>query len=278
MNKNTSRSIFGLSGQVVFIILALGILYYPMFSKLISYGWKYADYDHGMFILPISCYLIWSVKNQLVLRNDFSPRGFIFFFTGFLLYLYSAYNDFLFLQAITFVWIIASLCLLRLDTQSMRLIIFPVSYLVFMIPPPSLMIDTLTIPLKEISTQGAYWLLKAIQIPIKVSGSIIDVNGHQLFINDACSGFRSIVTLLALGALYIKYQPITIGRKCLAFLAVIPIGILANIFRIAITGFISYHFGIKYAEGFFHESSGIVLFAVSIFSLMGLAYLLRSRN
>lgn len=254
--------------SVLFLALGVILLFCPMYIKLFSYGWKNANYDHGVFIMPISLFLIY--QKRAVLQSDLTLKmsGVFGLMASFLIYLYSFYNDFLFLQVISFIGLVSSLAFLNLKSVSFKEIVFPLAYLIFMVPPPRLLIDSLTIPLKEISAYGGYLLLKLFQIPARVEGMILDVAGNQLFITDACSGYRSMVTLLALGAVYAYSQKLETSKKWLIFLMVIPFGIIGNILRIAFTGFISLKFGLKYAEGFFHETSSVVVFAVTVLGLM----------
>lgn len=252
----------------LYLLIGASFLFYPMFNKLFSYGWKNASYDHGIFILPISLYLIFKKREFLQVDTTLKLAGVVNLLSSFLVYFYSFYNDFLFLQVISFVSLVSSLFYLNLTRSAFNQILFPLAYLAFMIPPPGLLIDSITVPLKDISTYGAYLLLKLFQVPVQREGLILNVAGHALFITDACSGFRSIVTLLALGAVYAYTQKLTTVKKWLVFLMVIPLGIMGNMVRIALTGLISLVFGVKYAEGFSHESSGIVVFIFTVLGLM----------
>ena len=276
--KFLETSIFGFRVLDIAHFLGVVVLFSPMFLKLFAYGWKNADYNHGAFILPITLFIIYSMKDQLFAEKVVRLSGTMFFASGFLIYLYAVYNDFLFLQVIAFIWIISALFYQRLTRQSFKLLSFPLAYLFFMIPPPGLLIDAITIPLKSISTYGGYLVLKLIHIPVAVSGTILNIRGDELFVTDACSGFRSITTLMALGALYAYYQPTTNVKKWVIFWSVIPLGVLGNIARIALTGWLTFNFGLKYAEGFFHEFSGIVVFVFTTVGLMVFSHLFKNES
>ena len=176
----------------------------------------------------------------------------------------------MFLEAFSFVIMMWAIFKVRLKKESFKKILFPLVYLLFLVPPPSLAIDMATFPLKKLSTYGSYFLLKMFRLPVEVYGVILKVGEYEFFIADACSGFRSMVTLLALGAVYAYIQNTSLLRKWTVFLSVIPLGILGNILRISITGCISYFGDPKYAEGFFHTFSGGILF---IFVILGLIIL-----
>jgi len=257
-----SRDIFD-----YFILAGMMIMFSSTFYHLISLGWKSADFTHAYFILPISLWLIWKKRFALNKIKYLSKAGLWLCVAGFLSYLYAQLNEFMFLDALSFVIMMWGIFSIRFDKSSVKAVMFPLSYLVFLVPPPMVVIDTITLPLRTISTLGSYFILKSFHYPAAVYGAILKVGQHELFIADACSGFRSMVTLLALGAIYAYYQHTDLMKKWIIFLSVIPMGIFGNILRIFLTGVISYNFGAKYAEGFFHEFSGILLF---IFTVIGL--------
>ncbi len=258
---------------------ALIFMFSFTFYRLVTLGWKSADYTHAYFILPISLWLIWQKRALLVSSEYISKGGVALFAVGLIIYLYAGLNDFMFLDAVSFVLMMWAVFPMRFTGESVRKIIFPLTYLLFLIPPPGIAIDSLTMPLKTISMYGSFMLLKLFHLPVEVSGAILKVGEHELFIADACSGFRSMTTLLALGAIYAYSQGTTLKKKWVIFLSVIPLGIIGNILRITATGMISYFIGKKYADGFFHEFSGMVLFVFTALALIGISELLvRQKN
>ena len=223
---------------------------------------------------------MWGKRKELHASGD-SPQkagtvpisGWVVFGVGILAYMYSSVNNFMFLEATSFVLVMWVIFKLRLTKESFAKVLFPLAYLVFLIPPPSIVIDSITFPLKKIASIGSYWVLVFFKLPVELYGVILKVGDHELFIADACSGFRSIVTLLALGAVYVYFQSTSAFKKWMIFLSVVPIAIVANISRICLTGLISYKLGPELAEGFFHEFSGGVMFFITVLGLMGVTSL-----
>lgn len=262
----------------ILLIISIAIMFTPVFYGLATDGWKSADYDHGIFIMPIALWMIWRRKKEIVQREGISVEGACVFVMGIIMYLYAGLNGFMFLYALSVVMVFWGIFWLKFTVASLKALRFPLSYLMFLVPPPGLAIDTITLPLKKISTIGSYGLLKIFQIPVAVSGAILKVGTYELFIADACSGFRSISTLLALGAVYAYFQNTSLRNKWIIFISVIPLGILGNIIRITLTGMISYFIGTKYAEGFFHEASGGVLFVFTVVGLIGVTELIVKKH
>ncbi len=247
-----------------FLFAALGVMFYPVFERLWVMGWDAANYDHAVFILPVAGALVFRKRHALVPLETPGLLGRIVFLTGYALYLFSAFNHFMFLEAFSFCVVVWGIFLLRYTKESLGIVLFPLAYLLFLVPPPALVIDWVTYPLKQISMFGSYGLLKIFRIPVFLEGVILGVKDYKLFIADSCSGFRSIVTLLALGSVYASIQKTTVIKKWILFVSVIPFGVFANIVRIALTGIVANWAGKRYAEGFFHGFSGVVLFLVAI--------------
>lgn len=256
------------------ILGSVMVTFAPTFYRLATIGWKSADYTHAYFILPISLFLIWLNREKLVKSEGCHLSGAVLFVSGVLAYIYSAINAFMFLEAASFILVLWGVFRMRLTKESFACLRFPLAYLVFLIPPPGIVIDSLTFPLKKIASIGSHWVLFLFHMPVELYGVILKVGGHELFIADACSGFRSVVTLLALGAVYVYFQDASNLKKWAIFISVVPIAIFANIFRICLTGLIAYRWGSEKAEGFFHEFSGIVLFFITVLFLMLLTRIL----
>jgi exosortase len=252
------------------VLAALGLAFFPTFSRLVSYGWAHADFTHAYFVLPVSLGLLWLRRAGLSARPDFSPAGAALLTLGLAVWMFAAVNGFMFLEAAGFVVTSWGVGRLTLDRASFRKILFPLGYLVFLIPPPRLAIDTITFPLKQAAARGSYFILKAFPFSVELNGVVLRAGGHDLLISDACSGFRSLVTLLCLGAVYIHFHPFSVLKKWTLFLAIIPLAVTANVIRIVLTGALAYYAGPEFAEGFFHDFSGLVLFTLTALGLMAL--------
>jgi exosortase len=250
------------------ILLGTIIMFTRTFFRLITVGWKNADYTHAYFILPICIWLVLRRKDVLQKSSRINLAGGILFFLSIACYAFSVLNEFMFLEAFSFVLMMWAIFKIRFTKDSFHKLLFPMTYLLFLIPPPLIAIDAISMPLKSISTVGAYFMLKSFHFPVAIFGVILNVGGKELFIADACSGFRSITTLLALSAIYAYMSNISLLKKWIVFLSVIPFGILGNMVRISTTGLMAYYFGSELAEGFFHGLSGVIVFIVAIFGLI----------
>jgi exosortase len=155
-------------------------------------------------------------------------------------------------------------------------------YLLFAVPPPSIWVDSLTSPLKQLVSSAATALLQPFGIPVVHQGVVIYVAQYQLLVEDACSGLNSLIGLLAISLFYI-YLTRGSSWRYAALLAVlaIPIAIIANVFRIIILILLTYFAGDSVAQGFLHFAAGIFIFItalVLIFLLDALIYPILARR
>jgi exosortase len=157
----------------------------------------------------------------------------------------------------------------------LRAVFFPLSFLVLMIPIPVLIYNQITFPLQLMASRFATFWLQLINVPVLREGNLIILPNYTLEVVDACSGIRSLTTLITLA---IAYGYLVESKRWIRWFMVVimfPIAIISNSIRIFGAGFLTYHFGKNMAEGFFHEFSGWVIFVAALLLMFGCHWLLR---
>lgn len=148
---------------------------------------------------------------------------------------------------------------------------FPVLWLFFLVPPPGWLVDRVTAPLKQFVSYAATGLLSWADYPILRQGVTLFVGPYQLLVEDACSGLRSLSSLVVVTLLYIyiKNKP---SWRYAAFIAalVIPVAVVTNILRIIILVLITYHAGDEAAQSFLHVSTGMVMFVIALLCIFAI--------
>jgi exosortase len=158
----------------------------------------------------------------------------------------------------------------------MRLLAFPLIYLAFIFPLPETVIYAITMPLKIAISESAITLLKAFGYPIGGTGVTIQIGQYQLLVAAACSGLNSIVSLSALTTFYIYVRHAdNLRYAAILLLAVVPVAIAANFFRVLILILLTYHAGEATAQGFMHDLAGIFMFANALLLIFLLDMLLQ---
>jgi exosortase len=161
----------------------------------------------------------------------------------------------------------------------MRRLWFAILYAAFLVKPPEGPIAELTSPLKVWLSSMAVDLLHLAGYPIGKSGVLIQVAQYELLVAQACAGLGSLVTLLAMGLLYVHLtQPEARAHKVILIASIIPIAILANLVRIIFLVLLTYHVSDGVAQGFAHDLAGVVTFALSMLGMLALDALLQRRR
>jgi exosortase len=160
-------------------------------------------------------------------------------------------------------------------TRVFRIMLLPLLYLFFMVPLPYIVYDSIAFPLKQIVAKFSVDALQLMGVVIIREGNIIMLPETTLEVADACSGIRSLMSLLALSVAFAVFTQKSNLKRVIMVLSAIPIAILTNGLRVIVTGILAQYWGSKAAEGFFHEFAGLAVFGVALVMLAGLGTLLR---
>lgn len=252
------------------------IMYTPTFLWMWD-RWFARDsyYSHGILIPFISTYLIWNKRDELKnLPKESSPWGFYIFLLGVLMHLLSATFRIYFSSGFSLVVILVGLLLHFYGKRIFSHVMFPVLFLVFMVPLPIVTIANISFKLKLFAAQLATNILNDhMRIACFQDGSTIRLQHTQVIVDDVCSGLRSLISLTALGSIFAYWIKGGIIKKFLVFASTIPIAVITNALRIVFLSTVSEVWGAQYASGFLHDLSGFIVFAgafVLLFSVVKL--------
>jgi exosortase B len=172
--------------------------------------------------------------------------------------------------------VLIGLLLMFLGRRALRLMWFPLFFLLFVVPLPSSVVAGVTAPLKSAVSAVAAKLLYSLGYPVARAGVMLSVGQYQLLVADACAGLNSLFTLEALGLLYMNLMRYTsVARNVVLAILIVPISFAANITRVLILVLVTYHFGDAAGQGFVHSFAGMVLFIVGLLLILLTDRLLR---
>jgi exosortase len=176
----------------------------------------------------------------------------------------------LFVSRVSIVFLIAGTVLFAAGFDALRVLAFPIAFLFLMVPPPAIIFNQIAFPLQLLASRFGEATLQALSIPVLREGNLITLANTTLEVAEACSGIRSLISLLTLGIVYGYFVDPRISIRTIIALSAVPIAIVANGLRVAGTGVAAHYYGVEAAEGFFHTFSGWIVFVVA-FALMYLA-------
>ncbi|MFC1978323.1 exosortase/archaeosortase family protein [Chloroflexota bacterium] len=270
MKTTRSRQIIGsvLTGLVVIA------LYTPVLIWLVGAWFHNPYYSHGFLILPIAAFVVWTKRRELVRAKPYLT-GVIVLVAGLATYVAGFAWRIYWLSAFSLLVVASGLILYFWGTKAARSMLFPICFLVFMIPLPFL--DSMSITMQSITASGSASVVQAIGIPATQTGTEIYLPGAAFTIGTPCSGMNTLISLLALTTLFLYFLKAPFYKKASLFLLVFPIAIMANIFRIVLLLVIAYFLGADAAMRFFHGFSSLFLFVLAVALLILLARVLRCK-
>lgn len=257
-----------LIGVLVLTGAAFLWLYWGVLVRL-SEDWLNDDnYSHGLLIIPLALFFAWERRHKLAaLTPSPSLFGLVVVLAGVAMLIAGLLGAELFLTRASLLVTLTGGILFVLGWKALRVLAFPLAFLLLMIPIPAIIFNQVAFPLQLLASQAGEAGLNAAGVPVLREGNVMILPHTTLEVAEACSGIRSLISLLTLG---IVFGYFTDSRGWVRFTiaaATVPIAILMNAVRVAGTGIAAYHWGPEAAEGFFHTFSGWLVF-VAAFILM----------
>jgi exosortase len=253
----------------VLVAALVAAAYLRVFAKLVTDWWNIEDFSYGFLVPPFAAYVLWRKRARL-LQTEIDPTwsGIVLVFFGLIVLLLGVYGSELFLSRISFVIVLAGLVLGFGGGKLLREMRFALLVLVLAIPIPAIVFAQITLPLQFLASKLASALLPLFGVPVLREGNVIELPAMSLEVAEACSGIRSLMSLLTLAVFYGYFLERPMWQRIALAIASVPIAIAANAVRLLGTGLCVQYWDPEKAMGFFHEFSGWVIFLVSLVCLV----------
>jgi exosortase len=268
----TGRPMARLATWYAVTLLTLGIwLYGPVLIRLVRQWWSDPNFSHGFFVPVFAAFVVWQNRTRLrAIQPKPSMWGLPVIVISLAMLLVGTFGAELFLSRVSFILLIGGAVIFFVGWAMLRTVLFPLCFLVLMIPIPAIVFSQITLPLQMLASKLAAGTLPICGVPVLREGNIINLPAMPLEVAQACSGIRSLMSLTTLAIMYgYLVEPRVWVRVALA-LASIPIAVAANGLRIVGTGLIVQYWDPEKAEGFFHLFSGWLVFVFSLLMLFAL--------
>lgn len=251
-------------GALLLVFLAISI---PTFYRLGIQVWSRDIGAHGPIVLATGLWLLW--RKMPAMSAEASPGILPLTILGVVvslpIYVFGRAYDIISMEAAGLYGFAISLLHDRFGVRVLLRNWFPLLYLALLLPLPGWVIDEFTAPLKLLVSVLSFAIVEPLGIPIIREGVTMTVGPYQLLVEDACSGLNSLIGLIAITLFYIYLLRDAGWRYSLFLLClIIPVAIIANVFRIVTLILLTYYFGDAVGQGFLHVTAGLFLFAIAL--------------
>ena len=263
----------------LFILLAISI-YHSVMLELFRAWQKNHYYNHGFLIPLISGYLVY--KNREKLRRiscQPSIYGILFVLLGFLIFILDQYCfNSLFLSSVGMLIFIMGGILFTYGKGHLRILLFPILFLLFMIPIPESVFDLVIGPLQLTASMIGKIILRFFGIPVLREGIYLHLAPFSIEVDKSCSSMHSLIALSALSFVIAYMVTESLGEKILVVASSIPLAILANGCRLVLIILLALWKGEMIFKSFFHPLSGKLFFLLALFILFLEAEMIKRLN
>lgn len=258
------------------VLGGLVLVYWSVIRGLID-AWSTDDnYSHGFFIVPLAAYFAWERRGAFAAAPVRSSSVGLLLVAGSMAMLVAGLlGAELFLSRVSIIGAIAGSILFLFGWQRLRIVLFPLAFLLLMVPLPALIFNKIAFPLQLIASHVGEYTISSLDIPILREGNVLILANATLEVAEACSGIRSLVSLFTLGIVFGYFVDRRHWVRAVIALSAVPVAILANGLRVASAGVAAHNFGASGVEGLFHDFSGWVVFIIAFLMMLGFQRLLQ---
>jgi exosortase len=262
--------------QAAVLVLLLGWLYSSILFHLAKQWASDPNFSHGFFVPLFSLFVFWRDRVKLA-RTPRVPSSWGLLVVAFALCVFVAgvLGAELFLSRISLLLLIAGLIIYFEGWPRFHVVLFPWAFLFLMIPIPAIVFNQITFPLQQLASKVAALLLPVFGVPVLREGNVIHLPAMSMEVAEACSGIRSLLSLITLSIVYGYWMESRASIRIILALASAMIAVVANSLRVVGTGLLVQYWNPELAQGFFHVFSGWLVFLVSILMFFLLHMMLR---
>lgn len=247
--------------SLALIAFSILVLYGHVLAGLVSDWRNDPNYGHGFVVPLLVAYIVWRDRNRIA-ATPLKPSnvGLVVALAACLMFLTGAAGVEQFLSRSSLIVLLAGAVLYLAGWKMLRVLAFPIAYLMLMVPLPALVFNQITFPLQLVASRLAAFGLHVSGIPVLRQGTLLSVPGYNMEVAEACSGIRSLLSLLALVIAFLYFGERRTWLRAAMIAITAPVAVAGNALRIFSAGWLGFLGGRNLADGFLHVFSGWVIF------------------
>jgi exosortase len=217
-----------IAALLILLAGSFAFLYQHVISKLVNDWYVDDNYSHGFLIIPIALYFVWERRKKLKeAPGKSNPLGIVFVMGSMGLLLAGILGSELFLTRVSILGTIAGSILFLCGWNHLKILLLPIAFLLLMVPIPAIIFNQIAFPLQLLASRFGELALLMFQVPVLREGNVINLANTSLEVAEACSGIRSLISLITLGIVYGYFTDSRIWIRIILVLGTIPIAIAA---------------------------------------------------
>ena len=249
-------------------LLLFTIAFFPVFMILGRQWANSEDYAHAFIVLPIVGYMVWQKRQDLnSTQFDGSLIGLLIILSSVSVYLVALHARINSLASVSMVMTIFGALVYLRGINAVKILTTPFILLLLLIPIPSSIYSAMTLPLQLKVSQVSEIVVKLLSVPIFREGNVLTTPEKTFQIVEACSGMRSMITLVTLSLIMGYFTFRKKWTKLVLILASIPVAIFVNIVRVVVLILAFHFYKIDLSEGTSHTWLGMAVFAIALVTL-----------
>jgi len=271
---NRIVNVLGMTALIMLTTLTYQSTFLWMFERYMGTD---SYYSHGFLVPFVSLFFIYQQKDRLQqVELSTSKVGLVVLLFSLLLHIIGTVLYVFSISGFSLFFLLIGLTLFLFGTERLKIVWFPLLFLIFMFPLPMAIINLVSFPLKILAAKAGVFIVSLLGVPVYGEGFNIFIPAGHLLVGNPCSGLRSLISFLALGAVFAYMSPLSTMKKLVLFLLTVPIALLSNIVRVPILIMASHYFGLEAAapDTFIHTGSGIFVFIIGFILLISAAKVL----
>ena len=240
-------------------------LYGPVLTQMVIQWWQDPDYG-DRFVVPVFVGYVLSQRRHKLRQVSLEPNnfGFPLMLGAIGLLIVGTLGAELFVSRSSLLFLLGGILLFFAGWKMLSAVAFPLAFLALMIPLPALIYNQVTFPLQLLASRLASNSLELLGIPVLREGNVLVLPNYSLEVVEACSGIRSLMSLIALAVAYGYFVEQRLWARITLVVMMLPIAVASNALRVVGAGVVTYFWGPQYAEGFFHFFQGWLIFVSAV--------------